>query len=123
MTKKNKKFTAKIVGQISEETATENNIPEFANVEIVQSTKLDIHTNKHASEFFSIDSYYKTLMNINEIINNPYYIEYDEKKQSLKYYGKIEQYVCVVVKLDKKGPFVSTVYPQGKTKIDKLKAL
>ncbi len=62
-------------------------------------------------------------MNINEIINNPYYIEYDEKKQSLKYYGKIEQYVCVVVKLDKKGPFVSTVYPQGKTKIDKLKAL
>lgn len=123
MTKKNKKFTAKIVGQISEEIATENNIPEFANVEIVQSTKLDIHTNKHASEFFSIDSYYKTLMNINEIINNPYYIEYDEKKQSLKYYGKIEQYVCVVVKLDKKGPFVSTVYPQGKTKIDKLKAL
>lgn len=123
MTKKNKKFTAKIVGQISEEIATENNISEFANVEIVQSTKLDIHTNKHASEFFSIDSYYKTLMNINEIINNPYYIEYDEKKQSLKYYGKIEQYVCVVVKLDKKGPFVSTIYPQGKAKIDKLKAL
>lgn len=82
---------------------------------------LDIHTNKHANNFVTLDSYYNTLMNIDKIINNPYYIEYDSKRRSIKYYGKIDQYVCVIVKLDKKDVYVSTFYPQSKEKIDKIK--
>ncbi len=61
-------------------------------------------------------------MNIDKIISSPYYVEYDEKRNSLKYYGKVDQYVCVVVRLDKKEYFVSTFYPLSKKKIDKLKS-
>lgn len=61
-------------------------------------------------------------MNIDKIISSPYYVEYDEKRNSLKYYGKVDRYVCVVVRLDKKEYFVSTFYPLSKKKIDKLKS-
>ena len=114
--------TKKIVGYVDKKIAYDNNIIEYAEKDIVQSTKLDIHTNKHASDFFSIDSYHNTLININEIIKNPYYVEYDSKKDSLKYYGKVDQYVCVIVKIkEKKELYISTFYPQSKEKIDKLK--
>ncbi len=115
------KKTLKIVGTISEDIANSNGIPQYANKDIVQSLKLDIHTNKHANDFFSIDSYHETLINIDKVIKKPYYVEYDEKKNSLKYYGRTNQYVCVVVKLDKKEIYVSTFYPQNKEKIDKIK--
>lgn len=121
VTKNKKRFTTKIVGYISQETAEKFDIEEHANKEIVQSSELDVHTNKHANDFFSIDSYHNTLMNIDNIINNPYHIEYDKKRRSMKYYGKVDQYVCVVVRLDKKEIYVSTIYPQSKKKIDKIK--
>lgn len=121
MTKKQKNVTVKIVGYISEKIASDNNISQYINKEIAQSAKLDIHTNKYASDFFSIDSYHKTLINIDKIIKNPYYVEYDSKRHALKYYGKVDQYVCVIVKIDKKEIYVSTFYPQSKEKIDKLK--
>lgn len=120
--KHKKKYKTKIVGYIDEKVAKENNIEEYANKEILQSTKLDIHTNKHADNFFSIDSYHNTLINIDKIIKKPYYVEYDKAKESLKYYGKIDQYVCIIVKIkDKRELYVSTFYPQSKEKIDKLK--
>jgi len=119
---KQKNKTTKIVGYVDKKIAYDNNIIEYAEKDIVQSTKLDIHTNKHAADFFSIDSYHNTLININEIIKNPYYVEYDSKKDSLKYYGKVDQYVCVIVKIkEKKELYISTFYPQSKEKIDKLK--
>lgn len=118
---KSKKNTTKIVGYLSEKIAIEKNLHDHKLQEIVQSTKLDIHTNKHADDFFSIDSYHNTLMNINKIINKPYHVEYDDKKNCLKYYGKVDQYVCVIAKIDKKEIYVSTFYPQSKEKIDKLK--
>ena len=119
---KNKgKFKTKVVGFISEKIAKENKIEEYVNKEIIQSTRLDIHTNKHANNFFSIDSYHNTLSNVDKIIEEPYYVEYDSNKQSLKYYGKVDQYVCVVVKMqNKRELYVSTFYPQSKEKIDKL---
>ncbi len=115
------KRNLKIVGTISEAIAESNGIPQYANKDILQSVKLDIHTNKHANDFFSIDSYHSTLINIDKVIEKPYYVEYDSKKNSLKYYGKTDQYVCIIVKLDKKAIYVSTFYPQSKAKIDKLK--
>lgn len=122
MTKIKKSINSKVVGYISSKVATENNIKYYMNKEIFQSTKLDIHTSKHASDFITLDSYHNTLINIDKIIKKPYYVEYDNKRDSLKYYGKIEQYVCVVVKMKDKGEFyVSTFYPQSKDKIDKLK--
>lgn len=121
MAKSKQKDTLKIVGIIDEKYVKNTDAIEYANCQIVQSTKLDVHTNKHANEFFSIDSYYNTLANIDKIVQNPYYVEYDNIKRSLKYYGRVDQYVCVVVKLNKKSPYVSTLYPQSKNKIDSKK--
>lgn len=122
MTVKSKKNTTKIVGYISKQIAVKNDIKEYIDKEILQSTKLDIHTNKHASDFITLDSYHNTLMNIDKIIKDPYYVEYDSDRDSLKYYGKLNQYVCVVVKIkEKREIYVSTFYPQSKEKIDKLK--
>ena len=121
MSKKQKRYSCKIIGNISSQIAHDNNLLQYENQEIVQSTILDIHTNKHANDFFSIDSYHNTLMKLDEIIKNPYYVEYDATRQCIKYYGRVDQYVCVIVKLDKKGSYVSTIYPQSKEKIDKLK--
>ena len=121
MTKQKRKYTLKTVGKVDKNIAKKNNILKYMHRDIVQSSKLDIHTNKHANQFFSIDSYHNTLLNTNKIINNPYYVEYDNEKNALKYYGKVDQYVCVVVKFNKKEAFISTIYPQSKKKIDKIK--
>lgn len=121
MSVKLRKNITKIVGYVTEKIALEKNIYQYRKCRIVQSLKLDIHTNKHANEFYSIDSYHNTLINIDKIIENPYYVEYDDKKNSLKYYGKVDQYVCIIVKITKKQLYVSTFYPQSKEKIDKLK--
>lgn len=119
---RNKNFTSKIIGYLDENIRKHFNIEKSSSKEIVQSNKLDIHTNKHANDFITLDSYHNTLMNIDKIISSPYYLEYDKKRNSLKYYGKVDQYVCVVVRLDKKEYFVSTFYPLSKKKIDKLKS-
>ena len=118
---RNKNSNSKIIGYLDENTIERFNIEKVFPKEIVQSNKLDIHTNKHANDFITLDSYHNTLMNIDKIISSPYYVEYDKKRNSLKYYGKVDQYVCVVVRLDKKEYFVSTFYPLNKKKIDKLK--
>ena len=122
MTKSKRNYTLKKVGIITKNIANRYNIHEHINKHIVQSSKLDIHTNKHANQFFSIDSYHNTLLNTGKIINHPYYVEYDNKKQALKFYGKVDQYVCIIVKFNKREDFISTIYPQSKKKIDKMKS-
>ena len=87
---KKKNYTLKIVGTISKKIAQKNNVSEYSEFEILQSSKLDIHTNKHADDFVSIDSYHKTLIGIDKIIEEPYHVEYDNKRNSFKYYGKVE---------------------------------
>lgn len=87
---KNKKKNNKIVGYISDKVSNAFDLKKYINKEITQSTKLDIHTNKHANDFFSIDSYHNTLINIDKILANSYHVEYDSNKKSLKYYGNID---------------------------------
>lgn len=79
------------------------------------------HVQKHLNEFISVDSFNKTLLNIPNIITAPYYMYYDKVKNSIKYYKKIEEFVCVVVNIKENGAFVSTIYPVNKVTIDKLK--
>lgn len=94
---------------------------QYKNKNIVQSINLNKHTLKHANEFKSIDSYNRTLSELTEVIKTPYYVYFDEYRNSLKYYKKLEEYVCVVVNLTEGDIFVSTFYPVNKNKIDKLK--
>ena len=114
----------KIVGYISYDIAKEHNIIEYANKEIVQSLDLYVHTVKHIKEFESVDNYNETLFNLEKIIANPFYTYYDKNRKSLLYFKEINEYVCVVVKLNlrkNKDTYVATVYPVSKKKVDKYK--
>ena len=69
---RNKNSNSKIIGYLDENTIERFNIEKVFPKEIVQSNKLDIHTNKHANDFITLDSYHNTLMNIDKIISSPY---------------------------------------------------
>ncbi len=82
---------------------------EYRNAEIVQSLTLYLHVAKHVKEFLSVDSYNHTMSKIPEIIEKPIFVYYDPYKKSLLYFKKIDENVCVVVKLNlrkNKKPYV-----------------
>lgn len=116
-----KKYKTKEIGKISSAVARKYNIEQYIDYSIVQSLGLPYHTSKHANDFNTVDSYNQALLHVGKIIQKPYHVEYDKKRKSLKYYGKIEQYTCVVVNILEKHAYVSTMYPISKKKIDKMK--
>ena len=73
------------------------------------------------NDFKSVDSFNLTLLNIKEAISKPYYMLYDPIKNSIRYYKKIEEYVCIIVNINEASAYVSTLYPISKDNIDKLK--
>lgn len=110
----------KIVGKISREVAEKYKLYEYQGVNIIQSMDLYVHVSKHREEFSSIDSYNHTLCSISDVISNPRFVYYDEVRNSLQYFKKIDENVCVVVKLNlrkNKEVYVSTVYPVSEKKI------
>lgn len=116
-----RKYKTKNIGKISKEITQRFNISEYKDFYIEQSLGLPYHTSKHANDFNSVDHYNEAISNIDKVIKNPYYVKYDKKRKSLKYYGKTEQYICVVVNILEKHAYVSTMYPVNKKKIDKMK--
>lgn len=119
-----KKRINKIVGRISHEVANQYDLQEYENQEIVQLLDLYQHIHKHISEFATIDNYNNAIFNIESIIKNPYFVNYEKDRNSLLYYKEIDEFVCVVVKLNlrkNKDNYVSTIYPISKTKIEKIK--
>lgn len=115
------KKKTKIVGKISSSICSQYNISCYADYDILQSLGLISHVNKHANEFISVDSFNQTLVNIDKVISFPYYVYYDSVKNSLRYYKKLTEYVCVVVNIVNDYAFVSTIYPVNKRMIDNLK--
>ena len=116
----------KVVGKISDEIIEKYNLYEYRNEEIIQSIDLYQHIQKHIPEFTSIDSYNHTISNIPEIISNPLFVYYDNERNSLLYFKRIDENVCVVVKLNlrkNKDTYISTIYPLSENKILKYKEL
>lgn len=116
----------KEVGKISDEVVERYKLYGYRNAIIVQSLSLYVHVAKHANEFLSVDSFNHTMNNIPQIIKEPDFVYYNSQKQSLLYFKKIDEDICAVVKLNlrkNKKPYVATVYPVNKRKIEKLKEL
>lgn len=114
----------KIIGYVSKEVAEQYNLQEYEDQEIIQSLDLYVHTHKHIKEFNSVDSYNKTMTNIDLIIKSPYFVYYEKDRKSLLYFKEIDEYVCAVVKLKlrkNKENYVATVYPLSKNKVEKFK--
>ncbi|CDF20585.1 unknown [Clostridium sp. CAG:609] len=55
------------------------------------------------------------------IISKPYFMYYDKVKNSIRYYKRVKEFVCVVVNINETSAFVSTIYPVRKATVDKLK--
>ena len=90
---------------------------------IVQSLDLYAHIQKHLKDFESVDSFNNAVMSIPTIIDNPEVVYYDKNRKSLLYYKKIDENVCVVVKLNlrnNKDCYVSSIYPVNEYKIQKM---
>ena len=71
------KRITKIIGTISNEIIEKYQLYEYKNIKIVQSLDLYVHISKHVLEFTSIDSYNKTINNIENIINDPDFVYYN----------------------------------------------
>ncbi len=113
----------KDVGVISNEIIEKYNLYEYKNTKIIQSLDLYQHIQKHICEFESIDSYSHTISSIPEIIANPLFVYYDNNRKSLLYFKKIDENVCVVVKLNlrkNKDTYISTIYPLSEAKIQRF---
>lgn len=110
----------KVVGKISDEIVEKYNLYDYRNMEIIQSFDLYQHIQKHIYEFESIDSYNHTISNIPKIISEPLFVYYDSERNSLLYFKKIDENICVVVKLNlrkNKDTYISTIYPLSEAKI------
>lgn len=116
-----KRYKNKTVGTIDEKFCTKTGISKYSNFKIEQSLGLIYHVQKHLNDFINVDSFNKTLMEIPTIISKPYFMYYDKVKNSIRYYKRVEEFVCVVVNINETSAFVSTVYPVKKTAVDKLK--
>lgn len=117
MQTKLKQRITKIIGYISDDLMRKYNFS-ITNTEIIQSLDFYIHISKHIQEFSNIDSYNNSVDNLELIINDPYYVTYDTKRKSLLYYKKIDEFVCLVVKVtNSKDHYVATLYPVSEQKI------
>lgn len=110
---------SKEVGLINSEVSNMFHLK--SNLIVYQSNGFIYHASKHKNDFISIRDFYYAVDSIPKIISNPYFIYYDCVKNSLRYYKKIREYVCLVINLTETYAYVSTIYPVNKKTIDKLK--
>ncbi len=121
-----KERITKIVGRISNDIVEKYKLYEYRNVEIIQSLDLYAHVYKHIPEFENLDSYHHAVLSIPKIISDPLFVYYDCERKSLLYFKKIDENVCLVVKLNlrkNKDTYVSTIYPVSEAKIERYKEL
>ena len=114
----------KIVGRISDDVVEQYKLYDYREMEIIQSLDLYSHVHKHIHEFKSVDSYNNAVLNIDKIIQNPYFVYYEKEKNSLHYFAEVDEFTCVIVKISlkkNKDTYVSTIYPISKEKIDRYK--
>ena len=114
----------RIVGRISDDVVEQYKLYDYRGEEIIQSLDLYSHVHKHIHEFKSVDSYNNAVLNIDKIIQPPYFVYYEKEKNSLHYFAEVDEFTCVIVKISlkkNKDTYVSTIYPISKEKIDRYK--
>ena len=77
---------------------------------------------RHINDYPSDDAYYFVMASLEEIIQNPDYVFYDESKQGLEYYKKINSDILVAIRVnDGRELKVKSIYPVEKEKIENRK--
>ena len=116
-----KKETVVKVGKLTESLCKKYGITSGMGFDIVQSMGLIYHVQKHSQNFLNIQNYTLALNSIKKILSSPAFVYFDDSRNSIKFFKKLNQYICVVVNIEKNRAYVATIYPVNKKKIDKLK--
>lgn len=78
------------------------------------------HCEKHKKEYASEDSYNNSMASIPRIINNPDYIGFNERNNSILYVKKLDDTTLVAVRISNKGSLrLRTVFPLTEYKLKK----
>ncbi len=117
------KRDSKQVGMITEKVAERHHLHEYVNRPIMQSLDFYVHIAKHIKDFKNVDNYMTILKKIPDVLKKPEFTFYDKNRQTILYFGKINEVVCYVVKLNvrKDYCFLATLYPISQNKLDKYK--
>lgn len=112
-----------VLGYVSELTADYWEIPEQKFKPIVQGKDwLNTHGQKHKCEFKSEYSFNQTVESLQDIIQHPSYVFYNQKENGLEFYKKVIEDVTVVVRITgKKKLYLATIYPSSSTKLKNRK--
>lgn len=113
----------KQVGTITEQIAIEHKLRQYTDRPIMQSLDFYCHITKHIKEFKCPENYMNALNNISNILSNPEFTVYDKDRGTLLYYGKLDDNVCYVVKLnlDKDYSYLASLYPISEKKMERQK--
>lgn len=102
-----KKYKNKEVGRLDKKFCQKYGISNCINFKIVQSLGVIYHAQKHMNDFINVDSFNTTVLKINEVINQSFFVYYDAERNSIKFYKKLMEYVCVVVNITETEAFVA----------------
>ena len=110
----------KYLGVLKESIADYWNISEHKNKPIlVYEDRMQHVIDKHLKDFGSLEKIEESFNNLSDIIKKPDYVFYNKKSNSLEYYKKIENDICVAVRVNPgKVLKVKSWFPANKGKIE-----
>ena len=113
----------KYLGILTESIADYWNISEHKNKPIlVFEDRINHVIDNHLKDFGSKKTIKKIYDNLKNIISKPDYVFYNESSKGLEYYKKIDENICVVVRINYgKVLKVRSWYPVKNTKIENRK--
>ena len=77
------------------------------------------HCNKNIKDFKNIQSYYKSMELIPEIIKSPDYVGFNSNNNSIEYIKKIDDITLVAIRLKTNGDlFLRSIYPISESKLN-----
>ena len=114
-----------IIGKISKDIAITHSILEYEEKVIVLYSDRYTHIERHKNEFIDEESYNNALNSLEKIISNPDYVYVDLRKNGLEFYKKIDENVCVAIRIDNRSNElkIKSMYPVTQSKIDNRKRL
>ncbi|MBQ7890985.1 MAG: hypothetical protein IJO78_05185 [Erysipelotrichaceae bacterium] len=115
--------TKRKIMTMDENYIRKHNLPnEYLGKMIVVYKERYAHFAKHQSEFLNYSSYDYSVKSLDDIIQNPEFIVYDSKNNSLEFVKKLLDNTLVAVRVaDCLELKVKTLYPINDIKKDKLK--
>lgn len=109
----------RILGRVTKEIATKNNIDEYAGKKIVLYDSERKHCEKHINEFKDKKTFHYIMDNLEYIITDPDEVFYVRRKQTLEYYKTFDIGVTVRVRVEPGNELkVKTLFAVTQDKIE-----